>query len=113
MWIRELRILKWRTKLIFKMNIWGEIEFFIISKLTKKNKKLYQKNFITIPLSLMAARRLFVGGNWKCNNSMTQTRDLINNVLNKLTFDTTKVDVIVSPISIQIPYVHDHVQPSV
>lgn len=48
----------------------------------------------------MALRRLFVGGNWKCNNTLAQTKDLVNGVLNKLNFDPAKVDVIVAPVSL-------------
>jgi triosephosphate isomerase len=35
-------------------------------------------------------RRFFIGGNWKCNNTLAQTEKLIKNVLNKLVFDTAK-----------------------
>ena len=34
-----------------------------------------------------ATRKLFVGGNWKSNNTVEQTRDLVENVINKLEFD--------------------------
>jgi triosephosphate isomerase len=32
-------------------------------------------------------RKLFVGGNWKSNNTIEQTKDLINNVINKIEYD--------------------------
>jgi triosephosphate isomerase (TIM) len=32
----------------------------------------------------MALRKLFVGGNWKCNNTLSQTQELVKNVYNKL-----------------------------
>jgi triosephosphate isomerase (TIM) len=32
-------------------------------------------------------RRKFVGGNWKCNNTLQQSLDLVENVYNKLDFD--------------------------
>lgn len=52
-----------------------------------------------------ALRRLFVGGNWKCNNTLSQTKDLINNTLNKIRFDQNKVEVVVAPVSLQLQYV--------
>ena len=39
-------------------------------------------------------RKLFFGGNWKCNNTLVQTQDLITSVLDKLEFDPEKVDCI-------------------
>ena len=58
-------------------------------------------------------RKLFVGGNWKCNNTMEDTRNLVSGVLNNLHFDTNKVDVIVSPVFLHIPYVQTNVNKSV
>ena len=68
-----------------------------------------------------ALRRLFVGGNWKCNNTLSQTKDLLNNTLNKIRFDKNRVgislikiflnpssDVIVAPVSVQLQYVLDN-----
>lgn len=40
-----------------------------------------------------ALRRLFVGGNWKCNNTLSQSKDLINNTLNKIRFDKNRVGI--------------------
>lgn len=34
-----------------------------------------------------STRKLFIGGNWKSNNTLDQTKDLVNNVINKLEFD--------------------------
>ena len=58
---------------------------------------------------IMTDRRLFVGGNWKSNDSLFQTKDLIKNVLNKLFFDWTKVDVVIAPITLHASYVLDHI----
>ena len=38
-----------------------------------------------------ALRRLFIGGNWKSNNTLAQTKDLVENTLNKIKFDQNKV----------------------
>jgi triosephosphate isomerase len=36
-------------------------------------------------------RKLFIGGNWKCNNSLAQTQGLVASLLDKLEFDPEKV----------------------
>eukprot|EP00330_Aristerostoma_sp_ATCC50986_P004075 CAMPEP_0114579734 /NCGR_PEP_ID=MMETSP0125-20121206/4087_1 /TAXON_ID=485358 ORGANISM="Aristerostoma sp., Strain ATCC 50986" /NCGR_SAMPLE_ID=MMETSP0125 /ASSEMBLY_ACC=CAM_ASM_000245 /LENGTH=251 /DNA_ID=CAMNT_0001770727 /DNA_START=62 /DNA_END=813 /DNA_ORIENTATION=- len=61
----------------------------------------------------MALRKLFIGGNWKCNNSLVQTQDLVKNVYNKLDFDTNKVEVVCSPVFVHIPWVLQNVQSKV
>ena len=61
----------------------------------------------------MALRRLFVGGNWKSNNTFSQTQDLVKNVYNKLQFNPQKVDVIAAPVFVHIPWVLDNVQKNV
>lgn len=50
-------------------------------------------------------RKVFVGGNWKCNNTLAESKQLVENVLNKLTFDENRVEVVVSPVFVQIPFV--------
>jgi triosephosphate isomerase len=35
-------------------------------------------------------RKLFIGGNWKCNNSLAQTQGLVTSLLDKLEFDPEK-----------------------
>eukprot|EP00331_Platyophrya_macrostoma_P015487 CAMPEP_0176475162 /NCGR_PEP_ID=MMETSP0127-20121128/43450_1 /TAXON_ID=938130 /ORGANISM="Platyophrya macrostoma, Strain WH" /LENGTH=257 /DNA_ID=CAMNT_0017870721 /DNA_START=27 /DNA_END=800 /DNA_ORIENTATION=- len=47
-------------------------------------------------------RKLFIGGNWKSNNTLQQTKDLVRDVYNKLTFDENRVEVIASPVSLHI-----------
>jgi triosephosphate isomerase len=54
-------------------------------------------------------RRFIIGGNWKCNNTVAQTEALINNVYNKLVFDSKKGQVVVSPIFLHLPWVKTHV----
>ena len=36
-------------------------------------------------------RKAFIGGNWKCNNSLAQTQNLLTSVVDKLEFDKEKV----------------------
>ena len=47
-------------------------------------------------------RKFFVGANWKSNGSMEFSRQFTNNVLNKLEFDPTKVDVVIAPTSLHV-----------
>jgi len=51
------------------------------------------------------ARRLFIGGNWKSNGTMKSTQTLVKDVVNKIEFDTKKMEVLVSPIYIHLPEV--------
>lgn len=46
------------------------------------------------------ASRLFVGGNWKCNNTLKESVGIVDNVLGKLKFDPSKVDVVVFPVAV-------------
>jgi len=69
-----------------------------------------------------STKRLFIGGNWKCNNTLVESKLLVENVLNKLSFDENRVgklslltylfiililEVIVAPVFVQIPFVLD------
>ena len=36
----------------------------------------------------MSFRRLLIGGNWKCNNTLKVSHSLVKNVINKLNFNT-------------------------
>lgn len=51
------------------------------------------------------SRRLFIGGNWKCNGSIKSAETLVNNTVNKIAFDTSKIQVLVSPVSLHLPAV--------
>jgi triosephosphate isomerase len=50
----------------------------------------------------MQGRKMIIGGNWKCNGSIQSIKDLVNNVLNQAEFDSEKLEVVVSPISIHM-----------
>jgi triosephosphate isomerase len=58
----------------------------------------------------MQARKNFVGGNWKSNNTLDKSKWVVENVVNKLDFDPAKVDVIVSPIFIHLLLVKDWIK---
>jgi len=49
-----------------------------------------------------AQRKMIIGGNWKCNGTLQSIKDLVSDVLNKGTFDQSKLEVVVCPISIHI-----------
>jgi len=59
-------------------------------------------------------KRYLVGGNWKSNGSVTFVRDMINNVLNKMKFEESKLEVVVAPMIIHVPsakaMLHSHIQ---
>jgi triosephosphate isomerase len=48
-------------------------------------------------------RKVFIGGNWKCNGSVKFVESHMKDVINPLTFDSAKCDVIISPTNLHIP----------
>jgi triosephosphate isomerase len=57
----------------------------------------------------MNQRKVFFGGNWKSNNTLVQTKKIIEDVLDNLTFDPQRVgkylfyaDVVVAPIYLHL-----------
>lgn len=48
----------------------------------------------------MQARTRFVGGNWKSNNTLAKSLELVDAVVNKLEFDN--IDVVVAPVSLHV-----------
>ena len=50
----------------------------------------------------MSARRLIVGGNWKCNGSVDFARTFPTNVLKSMSFNTSKVEVVAAPSFIHL-----------
>jgi len=53
----------------------------------------------------LSLKKFFIGGNWKCNNIFAETKNLVENVINKLEFDDNRVEVIVAPMFLHLPYV--------
>ena len=51
----------------------------------------------------MEKKRYLVGGNWKSNGTVNFVSDQINNVLNKMKFDESKLEVVVAPMLIHVP----------
>ena len=47
-------------------------------------------------------RKLLVGGNWKCNGNLWFSTTFPLKVLNRLTFDASKVDVVVCPTTLHL-----------
>jgi len=50
-------------------------------------------------------RKTLIVGNWKCNCDLAFLRELINNTLNKISFNTSVLDVMIAPPLIHIPAV--------
>ena len=48
------------------------------------------------------SRRLFIGGNWKCNGTVKSATTLINTVVNKIDFDQQKMEVLISPVFVHL-----------
>jgi triosephosphate isomerase (TIM) len=59
------------------------------------------------------SRRFLVGGNWKSNNTHAESEKLVNDVLNKIEFDSARVEVVVAPVFVHIPWVQAHLQKSI
>ena len=47
-------------------------------------------------------RKLLVGGNWKCNGSVDFARSFPTNVLKTMSFNASKVEVVVAPSFLHI-----------
>lgn len=52
-------------------------------------------------------RKVFIGGNFKSNGNLNFMKSHFENVINKLKFDNTKCDVIVSPMNIHLGLVKE------
>jgi triosephosphate isomerase len=59
------------------------------------------------------SRKFIVGGNWKCNGSVESINKLVNEVVNPIEIDETKVEVVISPVNIHIGTVKAVINPSV
>ena len=62
---------------------------------------------------MKAARKLFVGGNWKSNGTITSVKELVFGVLNPSSINYAKVEVVVAPMSIHIPFVQSILRPDI
>ncbi len=47
-------------------------------------------------------RKYFVGGNWKCNNTMADSHTLVSKTINSLNFGAEKTEVAIFPATIQL-----------
>ena len=48
------------------------------------------------------SRKIFIGGNWKCNNTLAETRNLMSNVINKINYDADRMEVLICPSTIHL-----------
>lgn len=51
---------------------------------------------------LFSRNKFFIGGNWKSNNTISQSVSLVANTLNNMKVDSNKVDVVIAPINLHI-----------
>ena len=47
-------------------------------------------------------RKVFIGGNWKCNGSVKFVESHMKNVINSLEFDSNKCEVIIAPTNLHL-----------
>lgn len=50
-------------------------------------------------------RKMFIGGNWKSNGTLSSIESLLNKVIGKLSFNEQHLDVAICPMSIHLDYV--------
>lgn len=55
-------------------------------------------------------RKLFVGGNWKCNGTVQFAKDFPEKVLNKVKYDSSKVEVVVAPTALHMTFAQQSVK---
>lgn len=48
-------------------------------------------------------RKALIVGNWKCHGDLVYVKEVVNNMLNKITFDTNILEVITAPPFVHIP----------
>ena len=48
------------------------------------------------------ARKLFIGGNWKSNNTLAETKNLVSSIIDKTNFDTNKLEVLICPSTVHL-----------
>ena len=49
------------------------------------------------------AKKTLIVGNWKCHCDLPYVKELVNNMLNKITFDPNVMEVIIAPPLVHIP----------
>jgi len=52
---------------------------------------------------MQSARKIIIGGNWKSHNTLKDSQNLINNVINTLKFDAAKLGKLNSFKNLQQP----------
>ena len=55
-------------------------------------------------------RKFLVGGNWKCNGSLSFMRDFPQKVLNNIKYDTNKVEIVVAPAQLHLPLAKEFIK---
>jgi len=52
---------------------------------------------------MKSLRKVFIGGNWKCNGSVKFVESHMSGVINALEFDSNKCEVIIAPTNLHLP----------
>lgn len=93
----------------------SELEGKDLAEVLASGKEMLAKFGAKTNLDMEAAsgRKYIIGGNWKCNGTIQSVNDLINNVLNKATFDQSQVEVVVAPVSFHISTVKAQVNDNI
>lgn len=58
-------------------------------------------------------RKMFIGGNWKCNGTTEFVKEYTNHLLNDLNWDQDKIDVMVFPGALHLTLVNAKVKDSI
>ncbi|CAI2378362.1 unnamed protein product [Moneuplotes crassus] len=56
------------------------------------------------------ARKLLVGGNWKSHGSVNFVKEFARDTLNKISYNTSKLDLVVAPVSIHLRDAQEHIK---
>ena len=67
----------------------------------------------TAKMAEKISRRLFIGGNWKCNGTMKSCDTLLRETINKIAFNPKKIEILVSPVFIHLLPVKKIINPKV
>ena len=62
---------------------------------------------------MQSARKIIIGGNWKSHNTLKDSQNLITNVVNNLKFDPERIEVVVAPVFVHIPWVLENIRKDV
>jgi len=62
----------------------NQINFLFRNKFKKQEKKSFSKK-------MQSSRKIIIGGNWKSFNTVKESQNLVNSVINNLKFDPARI----------------------